>query len=150
MPVIQFDDNDYLAAQSAEAGWHPSILTKIESRPSTSGKGTNTFLEFTLSGGKLKGKVLPMAVSSANRAGSASLLGGTMWYSKDIFVQIAAAITKCKPADVPKTLDTDTLLQQPLDIKLGVDTAEGNIKNPVIGFAPSGMGALMSSEAAPF
>lgn len=147
MPVIQFDDNDFLAAQTSEAGWQSATLTKMESRASTSGKGINTFVDFTLSDGKLKGKIVSIALSSANRAGSASNLGGTMWYSKDIFIQIAAAIMKIKPQDVSKTLDTDTLLNQPLDIKLGIDVSEGTPKNTVIGFAPLGAGTAASQDS---
>lgn len=150
MPVIQFDDNDYLAATPAEAGWQPARITSLDTKASSSGKGTNTFIEFTVTNGKLKGKIFRCAVSSANPAGNSSLLGGMMWYARDVFLQLAAAINNTKLSDVPKTLDLDTIKDRDLDIKIGVDTTDGAIKNPVIGFAPFGTGTAQASAATPF
>lgn len=142
MPVIQMTVADGLQTLKVDAGVYKGEMTECVVKPSNSGKGNNIFMIFTLrtgEGQKYNGKELKIASSTAS-SGDASILGSMYWVPKGYLNLIEAAVND-KPVDgSDHPIDTDTLLNRPMDLNVGASTADGNLINIITGFSPVGKG----------
>lgn len=139
MPVIQMTVSDALQTMKVEAGVYKAELTKVDVKPSNSGKGNNFFLTFTITAeGQYKGKELNPCISTNMKEGS--VLGSMQFLPKGTFNLIEAAVND-KPIDgTDHLIDTDSLVNRPMDLNIGVITVDGNLVNTVMGFSPVGKG----------
>lgn len=138
MPVISFTAADALQTSLAEQGNYNAILSKIDGpKASQSQKSVSFYVDIRITEGPLAGKEITICLNSGVR--NASILGGMQFLPQATFLQIEAAILNKKVEPVPRPdFDTDTLLNKPLAISLGVGTDEGKLMNIVNCFLPYG------------
>ncbi len=136
MAVIQFTEADKLAGKVMEKGGGTVIITEIEQKASTSQKSVNFWATFKLINGPFMNKELNCCFNTETN--NASLLGTMKFFPHTYLMKIKAAIDKVKFEDAPLQLDTDELLNKPLDITWDVNTVEGDLINSITAFLPAG------------
>lgn len=136
MAVIQFTDADKLAGKVMEKGGGTAIITEIEQKASASQKSVNFWATFKLIDGPYMNKELKCCFNTETN--NASLLGTMKFFPHTYLMKIKVAIDKTKFEDTPLQLDTDELLNKPLDITWDVNTVEGDLINSITSFLPAG------------
>lgn len=140
MPVLSFTPADALSTVVVENGTYTATIVKIEGpKASQSGKSNNMFFTFQIvQEGKYKGKELDIIINS--EMDSASVLGSACFFPQAVILQIDAAIKNKKVEIANTSIDTDDLMDKPLDIVVAVSTVEGKLINVVNNFLPAGSG----------
>lgn len=139
MGVLKFTVGDKLAAVVIDKGWYPCIVKEIGSgAASKSGKSITYNVTFQLAEGPRKGKEHEVAFNT--ETSSISLLGNRQFFPDNQFLVLQAAVKGIKLDDVDLQMDTDDLLNKPLDIQFDVAMADGTPVNIATGFAPAGKG----------
>jgi hypothetical protein len=139
MAVLSFTAGDALQTVMVEAGQYPSVLTKIEGpKASSSGKSVSYIGTIQITDGKFKGKEKDVMFNSGIRSGM--LNGDLQMLPTSDFLVIDAAIRGAKVEAVAKNIDTDDLINKPLDTVWGVQTVDGKLVNEIVGFRPVGSG----------
>ena len=140
MAVIRFTPADALQTTLVEGGVYPSEISKIEGpSKSKSGKSLNTFVDLRIVDGKYKGKEITILFN--DEMNSASVMGDMSMFPNSYLLVVDGAIKGRKVDAVDYELDTDSLLNQPLDFQWAVQTNEGRLINTIVGFFPSGYGS---------
>lgn len=135
MPVLSFTAADVLATTVIDAGKYPAIVCSIEARPSKEKTSTHLFTTFRIVEGNRKGKELTIVANT--KTSSPSLLGGFGYMVPTaVFLDIQAAILNQPKGADGGEIDTDSLLNKPLDIIVTVEAADGVLTNVVKGFRP--------------
>lgn len=133
MPVLSFTQADVLATKIIESGKYPAIVCKIEQKASKEKTSTHFFVDFRIIDGPYKGKELSIVANTKTKDPS-YLTGFGYMVPTAVFMQIDAAI-KRKPV-AEGNVDTDELLNQPLDIMVTADAFDGVLVNLVKSFKP--------------
>lgn len=145
MPIIQFSEADKLAGATMDKGGYPAIIAEIAApQASKSGKSVTYWATFRIAAGKYEGKELRVGFNTETN--SSSILGTAQFMPAGNLLMVAAAVQKINFEDVPLNVDTDSLVNQPLDLMISPETSEGNLVNRIDVFLPSGS----SSAASPF
>lgn len=144
MPVIQFDDSDKLAGKVAEKGAYTMELTEIRAEASKSAKSVNYWTTFRITKGPLLNKEFGCSFNTSTK--NQSLLGTMQFFPAHDLMKVAAAIQNVKFDDVSLNIDTDTLLNKPLDVNVDIAIVEGAMVNILVSFAPTGI----LTKGAPF
>jgi hypothetical protein len=146
MPIIRFTEADRLAGKTLEKGYYTAQITSLVGpTASASGKSLSFEATFTITKGAFQNKELTVFFNTETSGNS---LLGTRQYAPHnwLLAKVAPAVLGVPFAEVPLELDTDSLMNQPLDISVGVETSGGNVENIINGFVPAGKG----SAALPF
>lgn len=136
MAVIQFTDADKLAGKVMERGGGTVVLTSIEQKASSSQKSVNFWATFKIINGPFMNKELTCCFNTETN--NASLLGTMKFFPHTYLMKVKAAIEKVKFEDVSLDLDTDTLINKPLDVTWDVNTVDGDLINTITAFLPAG------------
>jgi hypothetical protein len=140
MPIIQFNESEFMQNKVIEAGIYPSEVTKIDGpKASSSGKSNHYFVTIAVTDGKYKGKEVTAIFNS--EAKTIQMWGEAMSYPTFYFLLINDAI-KGKETPMGKvSLDVEELLHKPFDAQWTVSTVEGRLVNTVSAFFPKGYAA---------
>lgn len=138
MAVITITQTDLLASTRLEAGVYPAMMTKVDCKPSKSGKGTNFWISFTIIDGQYKGKEHLVLYTTA-ATGDGGMLDKLQTITRTDLARIKAAINNesVKPGEI----ETDELLNKPLDLIFGLMIIGGFPINAITGYAPLGKGS---------
>jgi hypothetical protein len=139
MPIISWSAGDVLQSKTAPANTYPVVLAKFDGpKASSSGKGINLFLTFRVIDGDWANKEFTIALSSGVNNGS--VLGGLQFVPMGAtMAQIAAAIKGNAQVEVNSgSADLDEMLNQSLDLNIGVETIDGKLVNVINSFLPAG------------
>jgi hypothetical protein len=137
VPIIQFSEADKLAGATMDKGGYPAILSELAPpAASKSGKSVTYWATFRITAGKYEGKELRVGFNTETNA--SSILGTVQFMPAGNLLMVAAAVQKIKFEDVPLNVDTDSLVNQPLDLMISPEASEGNLVNRIDAFLPSG------------
>lgn len=137
MPIIQFTESDRLAGATMEKGGYPAIVAEIAPpSASKSGKSVTYWTTFRIAAGKYQGKELRVGFNT--ETSNSSILGSVQFMPAGNLMQVAAAVQKKKFEEIDLNVDTDSLVNQPLDLMISPETSEGNLVNRIDAFLPSG------------
>jgi hypothetical protein len=142
MSIIRFTEADRLAGKTLEKGYYTAQITQLVGpTASSSGKSITFEATFTITKGPFANKELSIFFNT--ESSGSSLLGTRQYVPHNwLLSKVAPAILGVPFAEVPLELDTDSLLNQQLDISVGVETSGGNVENIINGFVPAGKGSV--------
>ena len=140
MSIINFTPADALQTLMVEPGIYTCEIVEIDGpKPSASKKSIHYFVTFRITEGKYKGKEKTVAFNTETL--STSVLGSMQFTPHSSLLLIDAAINNKKVEAIDYALDTDDLMEKPLDVQWGVVTVEGILINTLINFYTAGYGA---------
>lgn len=139
MPVIQFNDSDYLQTTTVEAGLYKSEVSKIEGpKASASGKSVSYYVEITITEGKYKGKTRTIVFNSGSNA--PSLLGDQQYFPQSYMLLLFKATGVDDGKVKNANFDTDDLVHKPMVTNWGTATVDGRVINTINEFYPVSYG----------
>lgn len=125
MPVIAFSKADVLRTKTVDTGWYEATITRIDGpKEAKSGGSLNFDVIFTL------GEKSPIPGKELNRTFNSKAIS--------MMIPLVAAAKGEAVNENGFQLDTDDLLNKKVDIKVVVDTYEGQLLNKVEEFLPHG------------
>lgn len=146
MPILNFDEGDRLAAAIIPDGYYKTVITEIKPEASKSQKSINFWTTFKIIDGKYAGKERRVCFNS--ETSSPSILGDMQFIPHNRFLEVQAAILGVSLTEVPLNVDTDALIEKPIDAKWTKNVGPTGILNTVDAFLPVGKGA--TAGAVPF
>lgn len=132
MPIIKVTQADVLRNKVVDAAWYGANISKIDG-PSLSAKGDsyNFVVSFTLDGkSPAPGKEIQQYFNTKAIGRIVPLLSAVR--GKEV---------EAPGAGQELAIDTDELMNKNIDVKVSVDTYEGQLRNGIEAFLPYGNGA---------
>lgn len=144
MAIIRFTEADKLAGKILEKGAYSAVISKINGPMASASKKSVTYeTSFQLTKAPYAGKELDIFFNSETSANG--MLGTRQYCPHSKLLNVKAAVQNVLFDQVNLDIDTDELINQPLDIIVDIVTSEGNLMNIITGFVPTGKGAAATS-----
>ena len=138
MSIIEFNEGDRLQSQIADIGWYSARITEMEIKASKQQTSINYWTTFTIDGPKFRGKEIKICYNSASNG--SSILGSMHMVPHSDILKVFAAVQNVPLKDVNLQVDTDTLMDKPIDIKLDTAMGDGRPMNILVDYLPAGKG----------